>query len=323
MKKALRFTALLLAVLMMFSLASCKDVKDSGNSDDVPLINVFCAEGIARLGIEKIISDHPDLYNVTVAPEAQVRQALADGSADIAICSVVGAARLSSQTSGETRIVAATTANNLYVVAPAQESFPENFGEYATGKKIYTAKDTDADAIMEYLLLSQNIDCEIIKVDSEKDADVFEAAKAANSMCVLSEPYVTTVEKSDSGYVVLISVNEAWKKVCNNKNTPLASCAVTTKEFAEKNSQAIESFISHYQISVNFVNYSDCTASAALFSDKGFYPDYDSAVYSLGLLKLAFLSGEDMRFAVAATIEALGVSSAYSDIALPAENIFY
>lgn len=323
MKKALRFTALLLALLMMFSLASCKDGKGGGNSDNAPLINIFCAEGIARLGIEKIISDHPDLYNVTVAPEAQVRQALSDGTADIAICSVVGAARLSSQTSGATRIVAATTANNLYVVAPAQESFPDNFGEYAAGKTIYTAKDTDADAIMEYLLLSQNIDCKVVKIDSANDADVFEAAKAANSMCVLSEPYVTTVEKSDSGYVVLISVNEAWKKVCNNKNTPLASCAVTTKEFAEKNRQAIDTFISHYQVSVNFINYSDGTAAAALFAEKDFYPDYDSAVYSLGLLKPVFLSGEDMRFAVAATIEALSVSTAYSDIALPAENIFY
>ncbi len=323
MKKALRFTALLLAVLMMFSLASCKDFKDGGDTPAAPLINIWCAEGIARLGIEKIISDHPDLYNVTVAPEAQVRQALADGTADIAICSVVGASRLYSQTEGEIRIVAATTANNLYVMAPAQESFPENFGEHATGKTIYTAKDTDADAIMEYLLLSQNIDCEIIKVDSVNDADVFEAAKAANSMCVLSEPYVTTVEKSDSGYVVLLSVNDAWKKVCNNKNTPIASCAVASKDFAEKNRQTIDTFLSHYQISVNFMNYSDCTSAATKFSEHGFYPDYDSAVYSLGLLKSAFIIGEDMRFAVAATIEALSVSTDYSDIALPAENIFY
>lgn len=323
MKKVLRLTALLLAVLMMFSLASCKDGKNGDDSPAASLINVWCAEGIARMGIEKLISNHPDSYNVTVAPEAQVRQALADGTADIAICSVVGASRLSAQTSGAARIIAATTANNLYVVAPAQESFPENFGEYATGKTIYTAKDSDADAIMEYLLLSQNIDCEIIKVDSESDADVFEAAKAANSMCVLSEPYVTTVEKSDAGYVVLISVNEAWKKVCNNKNTPIASCAVAGKDFAEKNAQAIDAFISHYQISVNFINYSGCTTAASLFTDLGLYPDYDSALYSLSLLKPSFLSGEDMRFAVAATIEALGVSSAYSDIALPAENIFY
>lgn len=323
MKKVLRFTALLLAVLMTLSLASCKNGNDDNGTPAAPLINVWCAEGIARLGIEKIISDHPDLYNVTVAPEAQVRNALADGTADIAICSVVGASRLSAQTSGEARIIAATTANNLYVVAPAQESFPENFGEYAAGKKIYTAKNSDADAIMEYLLLSQNIDCEVVKLDSTSDAEVFKTAKSSNSMCVLSEPYVTTVEKNESDYVVLLSVNEAWKKVCNNKNTPIASCAVASKAFAENNSRAIDTFISHYQISVNFVNYSECTTAAALFSDHGFYPDYDSALYSLGLLKLAFLSGEDMRFAVAATIEALGVSADYSDIALPAENIFY
>src|SRR5699024_2685120 len=113
------------------------------------------------------------------------------------------------------------------------------------------------DYIIQHLLNENGIDPESdVELDfSMQHADLSAAVVAGDAkIALLPEPHVTSALMKNEDVRIALDITEEWEKVVGDENPLPMGCIVVQKDFAKEHPKALESFLSKYSESVEWVN---------------------------------------------------------------------
>lgn len=314
-----KITAALLAVAMLFALASCGENPENPDNGEVltetassyvrdSKTKIVALDSTVGLGVTKFSVDRAYNYETEfVADEAEIISRLKAGTADIASLTVSEAAKLYNETNGAVKLLA-VTGLGFYSVLENGEKI-QSISDLK-GKTVYAAyKGTAFEQAINYIFAQNGIDPEkdIDLQFKATDKEVAELAVGGEAtVCILPEPYASRVIGSVETCRRAISLNAEWDKI---SETPLAQSVVVVRtEYANENPDIIKEFIGFCKISVNYLITN--TYGAPMFlKDNGFCETALLATEVIPASNLRFIDGEEMKAAVAKVLtDAYGIT---------------
>ena len=311
MKKLL---ALVFAVLMLVSLFSCSP--KNGTSEPA---RVYTLNGTTGFGMVSLMQKK-DSYTITVESDpVAVREAVISGSADIA-------------TGGDIQVLAVNTLGVLYLVGTDED--PVQFSDFAVGGKYHGATiycpEQNPQFLLRHLLVKAGLTIgEDVLLDTTyaQPAALMTAAAAGQvSLALLPEPMVSVaLQKSaaaGSPLHILWNMSEAWESFYPGKGL-VQGVVVARKDYIQNHPKAVEKFLSDYEASIRYVN-SNPADLLSLLTENGLYTGASLTKETLERCHITFLSGNTMKTAMEATLQALFETAPKSiGNALPDAGFYY
>ncbi len=289
-------------------------------------VRVAALSGSTGLGMAKLMNDaeakttvNRYTFDVFDAPETLLPDLTAkEKKYDIAALPTNVAAKLYNKTNGELQILAVNTLGVLYML----EVGTQNVKSVAdlSGKTVYTTgQGSTPEYALKYILEKNGVtDCNIV---FETTADLVVTHAQEGALLMLPEPKVTAVKGQVENVTVALNMTAEWNKVCD---TPMAQgCVVVTKEFAQKNPEAVAQFLKEYKASIEFVK--DNPAEASVMVAKfGIIPKAPLAQKAIPNSNLTFLAGKEMKDILVPFYQVL-FNADESSIGkkLPADDFYY
>ena len=330
-----KFIAALLLIALTLTLAAC-----TPNNQEPPeqvKIRVGYMTGPTGMGMAKLISDNGGLENGNerysfkkYADTTEAKADLAAGNIDVICLPTNEAAQYYAKIDSSAKVLAINCLNSLYLVANADtDTESEITLEYFEGKTIYTCKNGTPRMVLEYILKEAGINATVsYSVDGKEivtPADLSAQVIAGNiPNAVMPEPIVTNVilntsSNSDTSkiYSVKIDLADEWEKI---SDTPITmGCIVADGDFARDHKDLLGAFLAEYKLSVEYISNTENIDSAANYVVEtgvmGAAPAAKKALLNLGN-SISYLDGEDMKTALIAFLDALGISK-------PDDNFYY
>lgn len=294
MKKLL---ALLLAISMIFALASCNGA--SKNPDVTVRTTVM--KGPTGMGMSKLMKDDANGtsqndYEFTVAASPdEARNALISGTTDIAALPVNLAAVLYNK-GVDISFVAINTLGVLYIL---ENGNTITSVEDLRGKTIYaTGQGSTPQYILEYLLTKNGID-PVADVTIEYIAEHAElATKLATgdaAIGILPEPNVTSAlsaaaQNNNTDLRIALDVTEEWEKF--DEGALCQGCIVVTNSFKNEHPEQYAKFLEEYAASAEYV-VTEIDAASAIIAEFGIIPKAPLAKKAIPNANICFVDGED------------------------------
>ena len=347
MKKSTKLLSLLLALSMLFALAACgttgtEDPSSTGAASgaqstapaaqDVTL-NVATLKGPTGIGMVKLMKDAKDgstanKYNFTLAgaPD-EITAKFMKGEFDIAAVPVNLAATLYNKMKGNVQVMAVNTLGVLYILENGNSIHSISD---LKGKTIYaTGKGATPEYILNYLLEQNGIDPEkdvTIEYKSEHAELATLMASGKAEICMLPEPNVTSVLRENKDVHRALNLTTEWDKAtekAGKKSTLVQGCIIVNKEFAQKNKEAVDKFLTEYKASVDYVTASAVDASQ-LVEEFGIMPKALIAELAIPNCNIIFLEGDTMKSTMQANLNVLFQANAKSiGGAMPGDDFYY
>ena len=309
MKRLQRALALLLAALMLASLAACgtkptdPDATEPTTSDERAYKTpIAVPDGVLNLGIAKLRTDRSYAFDVkTCATAEEAAEQLRSGAASIAVLSPALALQLFEETDGAVQMLAVTTLSVFYAV--------ENGGTVQTaddlkGKTVYaTGEKTDDDKLLRALLQMQGVDPEndlTIEYLDSQDALTEAAVAGEAGIWLMSEPYASRACVESDKLHIALDLNA----VPEEAPAPAQGCLAVRKDYIQAHPAELEEFLTYYEVSVNFVQY-NLQSAAAVFAANGYFSSPESALAALPRMNIVFQTGTEMRATADATFSIL------------------
>ncbi len=317
MKLVKKTAALILSVCLIFSLAACtQNEKQQGGTPKIRIAcDKDCSITAAKLGV-----DHKNEYEITNGTESETEKAFSNGEADIAVCSLAAALRLCSGGSGA-RIACAGAQKKLFVMARDADKISDLSD--LEGKTITVSSSGDSKSIVNYILVQNGVrNFNLVSPESEGEGAVVNKLNSEGGIGILSEPSASAFEEKNSDYYAAVDLQEKWKAICGTENTAVTCCAVVSKKLMDENFAAVRAFELQYQVSINYLFSAGSTNAGIDLAGGGSFSTAEKATSALQRMGLKYISGDDMKFAVAATVEALADGGVYGGVKVPGENIF-
>ncbi len=331
MKKLL--SALLIAVMCLVSLASCKTGETptgTGTTDDVT-VNVAVMKGPTAIGMVKLMDDADggratNSYKFTVAGTAdEISPKLIQGQLDIAAVPANLASVLYNRTKDTEdgiRILAVNTLGVLYIVSTSDEITSV---EDLRGKTIYsTGKGTTPEYNLRYVLSKNGIDPDkdvTIEFKSEATEIVAVLKQNPDAIAMLPQPYVTVAQGNVEGLKINLDMTEEWDKVGDGSRLVTGTIVVREKFLAE-HPEVVEAFMTEYAASTKFAN--DNVDEAANLVEK--FDIFKAAVAKKAIpyCNITCITGAEMKAAVSAYLGVLfEANTASVGGALPMDEFYY
>lgn len=233
-------------------------------------------------------------YQFTVVGSPQEVQAkIINGEADIAAVPTNLAAVLYAKTEGEISMLAVNTLGVLYIMenGEAVQSVAD-----LKGKTIYsTGQGSNPEYVLNYILTRNGLDPAkdvTIKFVEENDELATLVATGEAQVAMVPEPSVTSILAKNSEVRVALNMTEEWDKITDNGSKLMMGCVVVRNEFAEKNPEAVKTFLTEYESSIKASE--DVDATAALCETYGIIPKAAVAKQAIPRCNLTFVSGDAM-----------------------------
>lgn len=332
MKTLKRISAALLAVLMLLSFAGCNGTSDDETTTEAPETTSYIREvktkiaalnGPTGLGIAKLKADRDYAYEVEYFSDPQeIVPLLTKGEVDIAALPINLAANLYKKTNGGIQILSINTLGVLHILENG--SGIKSVSDLK-GKTIYaTGQGSTPEYILNYILTQNGL-------DPEKDVNI-EYKTAHNELatlaiegkadiCMLPEPFASKVAKANADMRRALDLTAEWDKVCD---TQLAQGVIVARtDYIKQNPEYIEKFMTHSEVSLNFLK--EIPEQGAIFLyENGYFDDVELAKESLLGCNLYFASGENMKTMAKAIFEILYQADPASvGGAVPDDGIYY
>ncbi len=330
MKKIIALT--LFIAILATSLLSCGPSKKSEESAP---IRIGYMAGPTGMGMAKLIHDNGGLENgndkytfTKYADTAAAKADLAAGKIDLICLPTNEAAAYFSKVSENIQVLAVNCLNSLYLLTD-KNSDVTSLSDL-NGQTVYTCKNGTPRAVLEYVINSLNLDITVSYTFEDKEivtpadlSPLVVAGKLPNAL--MPEPLVTSALLSiakngntDISYSVDINMTNEWNKVCN---TPVVmGCIVGRKDYVEANKDKIDAFLAEYKSSIDYISAPANIDSAANYvAETGVMaaaPAAKKALTNLGGA-IAYIDGADMKNALIAFYNAIGVAS------LPSDDFYY
>ena len=215
-------------------------------------------KGPTAMGLTKLMDDNEKNglgydFEIKAAPD-EISPMAAQGTADIFCVPANLAAVLCNKTEGKVRAIAINTLGVLYI---CEKGETVKTVADLKGKTIYSAgKGSTPEYALNFILKSNDIDPEkdvTIEWKSEH-AECLEAMlKGENCVAMLPQPFVTTAQTKNEAVKVVLDLNKEWDALGVDSSL-ITGAAIVRTEFAEKNPEAVKTFLSQYKQSVDYVN---------------------------------------------------------------------
>ena len=240
--------------------SSAPESSDSGDFLTPPTenIKVVALKGPTAMGLTKLMDDSEKNgfeydFEIKAAPD-EISPMAAQGSADIFCVPANLAAVLCNKTEGKVQAIAINTLGVLYICEKGETV--TSIGDLK-GKTIYSAgKGSTPEYALNFILSSNGIDPENdVTIEWKSEHAECLAAMLAGENCVamLPQPFVTTAQAKNDAVRVAIDLNDAWDALGLDSSL-ITGAAIVRTEFAEKNPEAVATFLEKYAQSVDYVN---------------------------------------------------------------------
>ena len=319
MKRRILVFLLALSTLLL-SLVSCKKEQVDANFDEKAPVNirVYTLNGTTGFGMAKLMEDAQngafqwENYSFEVMTDATlVRDALINGSVDIAAIPTNVASAVYNATNGRVKMLAVNTLGCLYLVNGGTSSNPLNINAALNGKTVYVPAQNPT-YILQHLCKQNGL--KIISDGTPKNGEVLidstsyaapaalrdAVATGAVQLAVLPEPMVTIAKnkaKNSNPAIELkveLDLTAEWDKLDKHSNTLVQGCVVVRTEFLEKYPYAVANFLAAYEKSVNYLN-ENTEDAAKLIKKHGIFDNEAVAIEAIPKCNVKFVSGAQMR----------------------------
>lgn len=289
MKKCI---VILFSILSIFSLCAQPVVEET----EAVTLNIAALKGPTAMGMVEMMETSGDSYTFTLegSPDA-ITPRIAKGEIDIAAVPANLAAVLYNNTKG-VKVIAVNTLGVLYLVGNGEVEI--NRREDLLGKTIYSAgKGSTPQYALESILSALNL---------EEGKDVFVEWKSEHAECVaallsdtesiamLPQPFATSALMQNKSLSIVLDLNELWESI--NGSPLITGCLIARSEVLEKYKEAVESFLSLYSSSVDWVNSNN--AEASLLIEKYGIIKAAVAAKALPYCNIVCMRGEEMKKAL-------------------------
>lgn len=325
MKKGI---SLLLAVLLVLSLAACGANTDETASDTKTVVRMATLKGPTGIGTAKLWADDDagkakNDYTVTLCTDpTEVLNGVVEGSYDVAAVPLNMASVLYNKLNGGVQILAINTLGTLYMLA-TQELADISALE---GKTIVTAgQGATPEYVLNYLLEKNGLTDKVTVEFKSEHAEVATLAAAAGAddqtVYMLPEPNVTASLLQNQALKTVLDVSSAFESA---SGVSLAmGCIVAKKEFVEQNKDAVDAFLTEYKASVEYTE-SNLDDTATLCETYGIIPKAAVAKQAIPRCSITCVTGADMQKIATENLNVLLAASPKAiGGALPADDFWY
>lgn len=307
MKKLKRIFAALTAVFLLLSFAAC-----SGNNTDtttaagvtestVPQVDVVipspdydvkiriaATNDYMGLITSKITTDKGYACDVdnSCASYADVSQKLINGTADVGVLPLNDAVKLYEDTDGAVKIIFACAGISYQIIT--SDTSIDSVSDLR-GKTVYSAVGgTYAESVVRFIFEENGVSFdEVIVSDSLTHSEIAQKASAGEiEICLLPEPYASSVCTSNENYKRAVSLDSAYTAETGNES--LLGCFVARTEFIESHPELISELLEFSEIFTNYYT---------LFTDGAALDLYASRYFSSVLLAGETLLNSNLKFA--------------------------
>lgn len=332
MKITGKLTAALLAVLMVLAIAGCKntDKADETTTTAAPktMLKIATLKGPTGMGMVKLMKDSEagtaaNQYTFDIESDpAVIGPMLIKAEVDIAACPLNLAASLYNKTDGGVQLLAINTLGVLYMV--------ENGTSISSvadlkGKTIYASgQGATPEYILNNILTANGLDPKTdvtIEFKAEHSELAALAVSGSAGICLLPEPFVTTVLSKNKDLRVALDMTEEWNKT--GAGTLAMGAIVVRTAFAKENPTAVAAFLQEYKASVDYVN-ANHDEAAALIVEKEIVPALDLAKSAIPRSSLTFKAAGEMKTIALQNFQVLfDANKASIGGAIPSDDFFY
>lgn len=325
MKKGI---SLLLAVLLVLSLAACGANTDETASDTKTVVRMATLKGPTGIGTAKLWAEDDagkakNDYTVTLCTDpTEVLNGVVEGSYDVAAVPLNMASVLYNKLNGGVQILAINTLGTLYMLA-TQELADISALE---GKTILTAgQGATPEYVLNYLLEKNGLTDKVTVEFKSEHAEVATLAAAAGAddqtVYMLPEPNVTATLIQNQALKTVLDVSSAFESA---SGVSLAmGCIVAKKEFVEQNQAAIDAFLTEYKASVEYTA-TNLDDTATLCETYGIIPKAAVAKQAIPRCSITCVTGADMQKIATENLNVLLAANPKAiGGALPADDFWY
>lgn len=325
MKKGI---SLLLAVLLVLSLAACGANTDETASDTKTVVRMATLKGPTGIGTAKLWADDDagkakNDYTVTLCTDpTEVLNGVVEGSYDVAAVPLNMASVLYNKLNGGVQILAINTLGTLYMLA-TQELADISALE---GKTIVTAgQGATPEYVLNYLLEKNGLTDKVTVEFKSEHAEVATLAAAAGAddqtVYMLPEPNVTATLIQNQALKTVLDVSSAFESA---SGVSLAmGCIVAKKEFVEQNQAAIDAFLTEYKASVEYTA-TNLDDTATLCETYSIIPKAAVAKQAIPRCSITCVTGADMQKIATENLNVLLAANPKAiGGALPADDFWY
>ena len=345
-----KFLALLLAAMMVLSLAACSSTEEETQEPEAITetpgeeiaeepaepaekidISIAALKGPTALGMLKMMDDAANgtaanNYQFTLAGSPdEITGNIIQGEFDIAAVPTNLASVLYNKTEGQVQLVALNTLGVLYILETGDTIHSV---EDLRGKTIYaTGQGSTPEYALNYILeangLTVGTDVQVeYRSEHAELAQLLAAGEA--EIALLPQPFVTSAMAQNENLRVALDVTEEWEKATGGASTLTMGCVVAQKSFIEEHPDAVAAFMEEYAASVEYTNNPDTLADAAALS--GEYDIIASAVAEQAIpeCNIVFITGDEMKTKTQGFLEILLEANPDSvGGALPGDDFYY
>ncbi len=319
-----KFTALFLTASMAgMLLAGTADAEET-------TVNFGVLSGPTGIGAAKLLTDSDEgqtqnAYDYLIAEDnSEIVSGLTTGELDIACMASNAALNLYNQDVG-IQVIALGTRGVLHILESGSGEEIQSIADLA-GKTIYsTGQGANPEYVLRYLLTSAGIDpdtdVEIVFADGTEISAGLISGEIETAM--LPVPAATAaILQSDGTVRDAIDVNEAWEEVGDGSSL-IMTAVVARTDFIGENPDAVDTFLSEYEESIDYVN-NNVDEASQLVADLGITASAPIAAAAIPQCSLVFISGEDMEGAIADYYQVLyDADPASVGGALPDDGYYY
>ncbi len=275
-------------------------------------VKIGYLSGSTGLGMAKLIADSradadSNLTFLSYSSPAEAMAAIAAGSIDFACLPTNAFPNFYKNMNQTIRLAAINTLGVLYITTNG-----ENISSLAdlSGKTVYVPEAAPK-LVLQYLLdLYEVTD---VTLDMEYDLDTLPPAHAAGNakIALLPEPKVTVATnlaaQSSKTVTVALDLSALWSA---KSESPLTQGALlVSNTFASAHPDAVDSFLSLYEASIEYMAEPSNLDSAAQYAvDAGILPNLKVAKSAIPRCNLAFICGSEMKTAASGFFTALGIA---------------
>ena len=309
-----RTVTILLALLMLFSLAACSAKPADADASAPPAekeetfagadVNLAVLAGPTGIGASALMEKNDagetvNRYTVSVesAPD-QVTASIVNGSLDMAAVPTNLASVLYAKTNGGVQVCALNTYGVLYILENGEtvKSVADLKGQtlYATGQ------GSNPEYVLEYILTKNGLTFSTDGSDADvkiefKTAEELTAGMVSGQMklCMLPVPAVTAVMVQNQDVRAALDLTQEWDNLgVDGKLTQ--GCIVVRTEFAKENPEAVKAFLEEYQASIEAV-LDDPAHAGELCEQYGIVAKAPIATKAIPSCNLCCVTGDEIR----------------------------
>ncbi len=314
-------------LILCFSLAA-RPVSETV-ADDKTMVRIVALKGPTAMGLVKLMDESENdstslansyTFSIEASPDA-VTPLIAKNEVDIA-CIPANLAAVLYNNTGKIQVVAVNTLGVLYLVGTGDASISSL--DDIKGKTIYAAgKGSTPQYAIETILSGYGL-VDGVDVNLEWKSEHAECVAALladpEALAVLPQPFATSAMMQQSSLVILADLNDLWKDIAGT--SLITGVTVVNKEFAEKNREAVESFLEEYSDSAEWVN-ENIEEAATLIEKEGIIKA-QVAVKALDKCNIVVWTGDKLKENLSVYLEALYKENPKSvGGAVPGEDFYF